>query len=91
MPRGGIDELRGDAHAVAGASDGTFEHIGGAKLLARLQRCDRFIAECKHLRAGEYLQLFDLQKLCDNVLGNSIAEIFVLFRATLVFEVKHSD
>ena len=91
MPRRGFHQLRGDPHAIAGAANGTLEHIGGAELLAHLLRGDRLVAERQHLRARKDLQLGDLGKLGDDVFRNSIAEVFVLFRAALIFEVEHRD
>ena len=76
---------------LPGAANGTFEHVGGAELLAHLLCRHRLVAEREHLRARKDFQLRDLRKLRDDVFRNPVAEIFVLFRATLVFEVQHRD
>ncbi len=89
MPRRGLYELCGDADAVPGAANGTFEHVGGVELLADLLRRHRLVAEGEHLRAGKDLQLLDLRQLGDDVLGNPVAEVLILLRAALVLEVEH--
>jgi len=60
-------------------------------LLAHLLRRDRLVAECEHFRAGKDFQLSNLREFRDNVFRNPVTEVFVLFRATLVFEVEHRD
>ena len=91
VPRRGFHELRGDAHAVAGAADGAFEHVGGAELLAHLLRGHRLVAERQHLRAGKDFELLDLRELRDDVFGDPVAEVLVFLRAALIFEVEHRD
>ncbi len=91
MPRRGFDQLRGDAHAIARAADRTLEHVGCAELLAHLLRGYRLVPELEHLRAREDFELRDFRELRDDVFGDAVAEIFVLFRAALIFEVQHRD
>ena len=91
MPSGGFDKLRRNPHAVSRAADGAFEDVGGAELLAHLLRRDRLVAKREHLRARENFQLRDFRKLGDDVFRNPIAEVFVFFRATLIFEIENRD
>ena len=91
MPGGGLDQLRGDAHTAARASNGAFQNVGSVELLTDLLRGDRLVAEGEHLRTGENLELRDLRNFGDDVFGNSVAEVFVFFRATLVLEIKDRD
>src|ERR1700723_136644 len=88
MPGGGLDELSGDAHAGAGPANRAFQHVGGVELLADLLRGDGFVAKGEHFGPREDLKLGDLGKLGDDVFGNSVAEVFVFFRTTLVLKVK---
>ena len=44
----GLDQLRGDAQAVAGAADAAAQHVGGAQLGAHLRRGHRLVAVGKH-------------------------------------------
>src|SRR5579859_2774111 len=53
MPRGGFHQLRGDAHAVARAADGAFEHVGSAEFLGYLLRRHWFVAEGEHFERGK--------------------------------------
>ena len=83
--------MRGDAHAITRPADRAFQHVGSAELLAHLLRGHRLVAKREHLRARKNLQLRDLRNLRDDVFGNPVAKIFVLFRAALIFEVQHRD
>ena len=90
MSSGSLNELRGNAHAVAGAADRTFQDVRGAKLLTYLLRGHRLVPKSKHLRSGKDFKLGDLRQLGDDIFGNSIAEILVLFCTALIFEVEHT-
>src|SRR6202041_1056409 len=90
-PAGSFYQLRGDAHAVAGAPDRAFQNVGGAELLADLLHRCRFVPKGEHFRAWKDFELRDFRELRDDVLGDSIAEILIFFRAALIFKVQHGN
>ena len=81
----------GDAHTITGAADGAFEDVRSAKLLADLLGRNGLIAEREHFRAGKNFQLLDFRKLGDDIFRNAVAEVFVFFGTTLIFEVEDGD
>lgn len=83
--------MGGDPQAVAGTTDGSFEHVTGTKLLTDNRSGDLFVAEGEHFRAREDLQLSDLREFGDDIFGHAVAEVFVFFGATLVFEIENRD
>ena len=87
----GVDELRIDAQPGAGAAKAAGQHVRGAELLADLRRRDRLVAKGQHGRARKDLQPADLRKLGDDVFGDAVAEVLVLFHAAEVLEIEHGD
>ena len=84
----GLDELRRDPEAVAGAADAPLEHVRRVELLADLGCRDRLVAEADHLRAREDPELRDLRELGDDVFGHPVAEVLVVLHAAQVLEVE---
>ena len=60
-------------------------------MLPDLRRRHLLIAIDQHGGAGENLQAANFGKLGNDVLGNSVAEVFVFFHAADIFEIEHGD
>ncbi len=86
-----IDELRVDAEPRAGAAQASREDERGVELLADRRRRDALVAIRDYGRARKDPQPLDLRQLRDDVLGHSIAEVFVLFDPAGILEVENSD
>ncbi len=86
-----VDKLRSDAQARAGAAQRAGENVGRAELLADLRRSHRFVAKRQDRRTRECVQALDLGKFGDDVLGDSVAQVFIFLRAALIFEIEDGD
>ena len=91
MVTAGLDQLRGDAQAVAGPADAAAQYIGGAQFCAHLGRGHRLVAVGEHGRTREDAQPLNVGQLGDDVLGHAIAKILIFLGAAQVLEVKNSD
>src|SRR5207244_7417696 len=67
------------------------QYVSGVELLADRRRRDGLVAIREDRGARENLQPLDLRKLADDVFGDAVAQILILFDAAQVFEVKHGD
>src|SRR5271156_5327947 len=85
------DELRGDAQAIAGATQAAAEDARGVEFAADLGPGYGLVAIGQDGGAGEDLELFDLGKLGDDVFGHAIAEVFVVFAVAEIFEIEDGD
>src|SRR5271155_1316350 len=82
------DELRGDAQAIAGATQAAAEDARGVEFAADLGPGYGLVAIGQDGGAGEDLELFDLGELGDDVFSHAIAEIFVVFAVAEIFEIQ---
>src|SRR5713226_3470371 len=87
----GVNQLRVDPQATPCAAKAAPENKGGIELLADLRRRHLLITVSENGGARKNVQALDLGKLSDDVLGDAIAKVFVLFHAAEVFEVKHRN
>ena len=87
----GVDELPGDAHAIAGLAHAAFEHVAHAELAADLLHVDRpaLVGEGRIARDDE--QPLDARKAGDDVVDHAVGEIFLLGIAAHVLERQHGD
>ena len=74
-----IDELRGNAHALAGPADRAFEHGAHAELAADGANVDRASLVGKAGVAGDHDEAGDLRQVGDDVFADPVGEI-LLFR-----------
>ena len=87
----GIDELGGDAYAIAGLADAALEHEPHAELAADLLHLDRLALVGEGGVPRDHEQAGDLRKIGDQVLGHAVAEILLLGIAAHVGEWQHGD
>jgi hypothetical protein len=78
---GGVYQLRRDAHAVTTLSHAAFQHVANAELARGAFHVDCFALIRKRRVARDYEKPAQLRQPGDDVLGNSVREIF-LFRIT---------
>ena len=82
----GVDELRGDAHAVARLAHAAFEHIADAELASDLPHVDRLALVGEARIARDHEQPFDARQAGDDVLDHAVGEILLLRIAAHVLE-----
>ena len=87
----GVDELRDDAHAIAGATYAAVEQRGGAERRADLAQALRALLERHDRVARDHLERADLGEMRDDVLGDAVGEVLVLRIGAQVAEGKHGD
>ena len=86
-----VDKLGVDAEAGASAAQSAGKDIGGAELFANLRGGHRFIAKGQDGGARERVDSANFGELGDDVFGDAVAEVFVLFGAALIFEIEYGD
>jgi hypothetical protein len=87
----GIDELRGDAHAVAGLAGAALEHEAYPEVTPDLLHFDRPALVGERGVARDDEQGRDLREVGNQVFGDAVAEIFLLGIAAHVRERKHRN
>jgi hypothetical protein len=87
----GVDELGGDAHAVAGFADAAFEHEAYAEVAPDLLYFDQAALVGEGGVAGDDEQGRDLREVGDQILGHAVAEIFLLGVPAHIGEREHGD
>jgi hypothetical protein len=77
----GVDQLRGNPHAVASAADRALEHRARAQIAADGANVDRtsLIGEARVAR--DHRQAGDFRQVGDDVFANAVGEV-LLFRIT---------
>src|SRR5882672_9703893 len=90
-PGHGVDQLPGDAHAVAALAHRAFEHIADAKLMPDLLHIDRlpFVREARI--AGDDEEPADAGERGDDFLDHAVDEIFLLRVAAHIGERQYRD
>ena len=87
----GIDELRRDAHAIAGLADAALEHEAHAQVASDLLHLDRPALVAEGGVARDHEQGRNLREVGDQVFGHAVAEIFLLRIAAHVLERQDGD
>ena len=85
------DQLPGDPHPRAGLADAALQHEAHAELLAHLLHVDGLALVRERGVAGDDEQPRDLREVGDDVLGDAVAEVFLLGVAAHVVERQHDD
>jgi len=86
-----IDHLSGYAHEISGFPHTSFQNVLGAELLTDGDDINVFPFVLKGDSARENIQVTKARKLGNDVLGQSVAEIFLLRVAAHICEGKHRD
>ena len=87
----GVDQLGGDADAVAGAANAALQHVAHAKLAPDLPHVDGLALVPEAGVAGDDEQLGEPRQLRDDVLGDAVAEVFLIRVATHAGEGENGD
>ena len=87
----GVDELCGDAYAIAGLADAAFQHEPHAQLVADLLHLGRLALEGEGGVPSDHEQAGDFRQIGDQILGHAIAEILLLDVAAHVGERQYGD
>jgi hypothetical protein len=85
----GVDELRTDAHPVAAALHGTFQHIAHAEFAADLPEIDMLSLVGEGRVATDHQHAAHARQVGGQAFGHAIDEIFLLGIATYVCEGQH--
>jgi hypothetical protein len=81
-----VDELAGDAHAVAGFPDRAFEHVTHAQFARQLLHIDGPALVGKARIAGDYEEPWQPGDRRRDLLDHAVGEIFLLGVARHVLE-----
>ena len=73
-----VDELNGDADAVAGFADAALQHLAHVEQASDLSDVPRRVLELKAGRPGDDSKLRDLRQAVDELLRQSVAEVLVV-------------
>jgi hypothetical protein len=87
----GLDQLRGDAHVLAGAAHAALEHGTDAELSRDGRDIDFLALEHERRSTRGNFQLRQFGQQVENFLGNAVAEIFVLRIPAHVDEGQHGN
>src|SRR4051812_5174933 len=87
----GIDQLSGDANAVACFPDTALQYIANAEFPSYLLDVDSLSLIRKTRITCDHEQPFDSRKSSRDILHHAVGEVFLLWIATHVLERKHSD
>ena len=87
----GVDKLGSDADAVAGAANAALQHVARAKLAPDLPHVDGLALVPEARVAGDDEQLGEPRQLCDDVLGDAVAEVFLIRVAAHAGEGENGD
>ncbi len=85
---GNVDELHGDAQAVAGLAYAAFEHAADAELLSDLAQVV-IAAELERGRACRHPQPLDMRERVDEFLGQAFAQVVLVALRTHVGEGQY--
>src|SRR5690242_19636591 len=86
-----VDELGGDADAVAGLADAAFDDILDPQAPRDLRNVDALVTEGEGGVAGDHEEGAEARQLRDDVLGYAVAEIGLLLIATHIREGEDRD
>jgi hypothetical protein len=88
---GGRDQLRGDADAAPGPPHAAFQDRRHSQSFGNLANVQLFTAKRKRRRPSNHLQPRNLRQSVDDLLGQPVAEIFLLLVAAHVGERQNRD
>ena len=91
MAGGGVDQLRGDADALAQAANAAFDDILHAELAAHALHVDILAAIAERGVARQHMQVPEARQLGDDVFGDAVAEILLLDIAAHAGEGQDGD
>ena len=86
-----VDQLGGDAHAVAGFAHRALEDVANAKLAADLLHADRLALERETRIAGDDEEPTDARERGDDLLDHAVGEILLLRVAAQIGEGQHRN
>ena len=86
-----VDQLRGDAHALAGLAHAALEHVADPELPRELPDVDVLALERERRVARGDRERGDLAEVGDDVFADAVAEILLLRLAAHVGEGQHAD
>src|SRR5688572_20354260 len=86
-----IDELRRYAHSVFAMPHATFQDVRYLKLPADVANVGVLILKRKSGRPGHHEQAANLRERIDDLLGDPIAEIFLILGRTYVDKRQNDD
>src|SRR5262245_1568884 len=86
-----VDELGGDAQAVAQPAHAALEQILYAELTAGSGPVGSWAAIAERRVAGEHVELTEARELGYDVLGDAVAEVLLFRIAAHVDEREHGD
>ena len=87
----GIDQLRCDAHAIAGFANAALQNETDSKFAANLLDLGRLTFVGERRIPGDHEQPRNLGKIRDEILRHAVAEIFLLGVATHIVEREHGN
>jgi len=91
VPGLGIDRLGGDSHPIGGAADAAFDHIAHTELARDLADFDGGTLVGEGGAARDHKERAVAREIGDDVLGNSLGEIFLFDISAHIGERKHRD
>ncbi len=86
-----IDQLRGDPQTLALPADAPLQNRGHSQLAAHLPRVHVLALVAEGRAARDHAQLSQLRERCDDLLGDSVAEVLVGGVSAQVEEGEHGD
>lgn len=87
----GVDQLRGDAHAISELAHAALEHVAGAQFPPDGLDVDRPPLVDESRIPGDHEQPRETRQVGDQVLGDAVAEVLLLRIVAEVGEGKHRD
>ncbi len=90
-PVGAVDELGGNADAVAGLADAPLQHRPHPQVRGHPGDVHGFAAVLGHRVAGRHPESLDLGEIGEDVLGDPRAEVLALLVGGEVLEVEHGQ
>ena len=89
--RAGVDELRGDAHPVAGLPHRTLEHVRDIELLGDLADLQVLASEGERRGARDHPQFGNVRQQVQELLGDAVGKVLVVRIAAHVDEWQYND
>src|SRR6185369_17925783 len=86
-----IDQLRSDAHVVAGTLHTAFEHVRNTERFTDLAQVLRLALERKSRRAPRNLEPWNLRQRVEDFVGDSVAEVIGLRVSAHVDERQYGN
>jgi hypothetical protein len=88
---GGVDQLRVDPDPVRRAPDTTFQHVADTQVSGDLLGWHRPSFVLKHRMPGRHGQARQLRQIGDQILGETVAEVFLLRVAGEIVKRQHGN